>query len=444
MRGKWFCLSGTVLFLLAVNPGWCFAGKQSLQELIDQTPANGTLQLQDLTYTGNVVINKPIAIIGSAATHIKGDEKGNVIQIKEPGHGVRLENLRITHSSKSRNSEEEFSAVKVLSDRNVLKNLTISDSFHGIYLSYSDENEISKVKITGMGGGEIGGQGNGIQLIKSNRNKLNDTVISHSRDGIYFYYSNNNFVEKVDVSHTRYGLHYMYSDDNHFYHNHFRLNTGGAAIMHSKRIELLENEFSNHQGTRSFGLMLQSSDENIVKGNQFIHNQRGLYLDLAQKNKIIGNDFQANRIGVELWASSGGQIFSLNRFFRNTLPVITIGGQSNNMWSEGSKGNEWGETMPLFDLNQDNIGDIPVQYESSMAKLIEDQELVYLFFSSPSIFLYEKLNQFLHRQETVFVDYFPLMSDRKGSLPAEWFLLILSMPLMFMLWRIYGRRRKFR
>jgi nitrous oxidase accessory protein len=443
MRGKWFCLVGTALFLFAFQPDHIFAENQSLQELIDQTPSNGTLHLKDETYTGNVIISKPLTIIGSKNTHIRGDGKGNVILIKEPGHGVVLDTLRISHSSKSRNSEEEYSAIKVLSDRNVLRNLTISDSFHGIYLSFADENEISKVRISGMGGGEIGGQGNGIQLIKSHRNTLSDTDISHSRDGIYFYYANNNVVKKVNVTHTRYGLHYMYSDDNHFYNNHFSLNVGGAAIMHSKRIELIGNEFSYHQGGRAFGLMLQSSDENIVKDNQFIHNQRGLYLDLAQRNKITSNKFQANRIGVELWASSGGQVFSLNRFFRNTLPVITIGGQSNNMWSEDSKGNLWGETLPLFDLNQDQVGDIPVQYQSSLAKLIEDQELVHLFFASPSIFIYEKLNQFLHRQETVFVDNYPLTSDRKVSLHLEWILPLLVIPLLVILRMTYGKRREF-
>ncbi len=180
-----------------------------------------------------------------------------------------MENLKISHSSKSRNSEEEYSAIKVLSDRNVFKNLTISDSFHGIYLSYADENEISKVQITGMGRGEIAGQGNGIQLIRSHRNQLTDTVIRNSRDGIYFYYANDNLVKKVDVSQTRYGLHYMYSDNNHFFNNHFRHNIGGAAIMHSKGIELIGNEFSYHQGSRSFGLMLQASDENTVKDNHF-------------------------------------------------------------------------------------------------------------------------------------------------------------------------------
>ncbi len=69
----------------------------------------------------------------------------------------------------------------------------------------------------------------------------------------------------------------------------------------------------------------------------------------------------------------------------------------------------------MFDLNRDKIGDIPVQYKSSLAKLMEDQELVYLFLSSPSIFIYEKINQFLHRQEIVLEDPYPLMSDRQSD-----------------------------
>lgn len=439
---KWFWITGISLFLFTIYPSLLFSAENlSLQELIDQTPSQGTLHLENKTYNGNVVITKPITIIGTEKTHIKGDETGNVILIKEPGHGVRLENLKISHSSKSRNSEEEYSAVKVLSDRNVLKKLTISDSYHGIYLSYADDNDISKIRITGMDRGEIAGQGNGIQLIRSHQNQLTDTDIRNSRDGIYFYYANDNLVKKVNVSQTRYGLHYMYSDNNHFFYNHFRQNIGGAAIMHSKGIELIGNEFSYHQGSRSFGLMLQASNENKVKDNHFIHNQRGLYIDLSQNNKIIQNDFQQNRIGVELWASSSDQVFTLNRFFRNTLPVITIGGQSKNEWSADHKGNEWGNTIPLFDLNRDKIGDIPVQYKSSLAKLMEEQELVYLFLSSPSIFIYEKINQFLHKQETVFEDPYPLLSDRQSVDQVWWFILV---PFMFLFGKIYVQRRKLR
>lgn len=436
MRKNSVLITGMALFILSIFPSNYCAEDKTLQQLIDETPSNGTLLLQDKTYTGNIVISKPITIKGSNNTHIKGDGKGNVILIKEPGHGVRLENLKISHSSLSRNSLEEYSAVKVLSDRNVLKDLIISDSYHGIYLSGSNENDISEVHVTGVGEGEIGGQGNGIQLIRSHRNKLTDTDIQYSRDGIYFYYANDNVVENTKVSHTRYGLHYMYSDNNRFYNNSFSLNTGGAAIMESKNIELIGNEFSYHQGTRAFGLMIQASNDNKIKDNRFFYNQRGIYFDLSQHNDVISNDFHQNRIGVELWASSSNQTFSLNRFNNNTIPVITVGGQSKNEWSLDQKGNQWGNTIPLLDLNRDGIGDIPVHYKSSLAKLIEDQELVYLFLQSPALMIYEKINQFLHKQEIVFEDHYPLMGNRRTSIGMAWVLVI---PLIFIFWT-YVRR----
>src|SRR5690606_13771390 len=118
------------------------------------------------------------------------------------------------------------------------------------------------------------------------------------------------------------------------------LNTGGAAIMESKNIELIGNEFSYHQGTRAFGLMIQASNDNKIKDNRFFYNQRGIYFDLSQHNDVISNDFHQNRIGVELWASSSNQTFSLNHFNNNTIPVITVGGQSKNEWSLDQKGNQ--------------------------------------------------------------------------------------------------------
>ncbi|GAX91393.1 nitrous oxide reductase family maturation protein NosD [Effusibacillus lacus] len=391
--------------------------ESSLQSQVDQTPENGVLELSGQTYTGNIVITKPLVVKGSEGTVVRGDGTGNVITIKAPG--VRLENLRIEHGGFSRNSEEEYAAVKVLSDRNLLKNLVISDSFHGIYLYYANENTIENVDVTGMSGNEIAGQGNGIQFIHSHGNKLTHSRIRGSRDGIYFYYSDRNRVEANTISQTRYGLHYMYSNDNAFSDNRFTKNTGGAAIMVSRRIRLHRNEFSFHQGPQAFGILLQESKDVEMRENRFFQNLRGLYLENSQGSRIHNNHFVHNRVGVELWASASQQVFSQNRFYKNTAPVIAVGGQSTASWSENGKGNDWGKDIPVLDLDRDGIGDHPVSYKSSLYKLVQENELAYLFLKSPAITVYEKMGQVLNRQEVMFEDPHPL-PGRKPEAPALW------------------------
>lgn len=389
------------------------SAETSLQTLIDQTPENGVLRLSDQVYKGNLLITKPLTIIGVDNSVIEGDGSGNVITIKAPN--VRLEHLKIRHSSISLNSQEEYAAIKVNSDHNQLKHLEISDSYHGINLQYSNGNTVEDVTVYGLGGQEIAGQGNGIQLDYSNDNKILNNHIQETRDGIYFYYAENNHVEGNDISLTRYGLHYMYSDHNRFYKNRFHRNTGGAAIMHSKDLLLSDNEFSFHQGTRSFGMMLQASDDNVIVKNRFLQNQRALYLDQAVRNRFEENQFHHNQVGVELWASSSDQVFTKNVFTDNVSPVITIGGQARNEWSENGVGNDWGRSFPLLDVDQNGIGDSPVRYQSSLYQLLEKQELTYLFLNSPAIMMYEKMNQLLHNQEVMFEDNDPIVHHQKNS-----------------------------
>lgn len=413
----WALIIGMTLYSYSAH------ADSSAQQLIDQTPINGVLTLKDQTYVGNVVIDKPITVRGTAGTIIRGDGTGNVITIKSPN--VRLENLTVTNSSFDRNSAEEFAGIKVMTDHNVLKDLVITHSYHGVYLSQAHHNEVIGVDVTGLKAKEIAGQGNGIMVYYSNHNMIKDSRIKNSRDGIFFDHGDDNQVINNRVSHTRYGLHYMYSNRNRLTGNSFTANTGGATLMHSIGTELENNQFALNQGTRAFGLMLQSCDDTIVKNNQFFQNQRALYIDQSQNNRLEKNRIFQNQVGVELWASSMNQIFTQNQIQHNTAPVITIGGKSPNQWSENGAGNDWGSDFPLLDLDQNGIGDYPVEYKSSLNKLMEENELVYLFLDSPAIDIYELIGKFLFQQETMLEDPHPIVNKQPISV-LPWVLMLLA------------------
>ncbi len=408
----------SIMIVLLVSFGFATAAnaEADLQQLIDETPAGGELILEAKEYAGNVIISRPITITGKKGTVIRGSEAGNVLAVE--ADGTVLQQLYIKETGYDRNSGEEYAAIKLKSDSNTVKDITITDSFHGIYLSQSHENTVQNVTITGMNNGEIGGQGNGIHLYYSNGNKLINNKIEGTRDGIFFDYSNENRVIGNKISHTRYGLHYMYSNDNTFLKNIFTYNIGGAAVMHSDGIELKENEFSLNQGTRSFGLLLQSSNRNNVEGNTFFQNQRGLFIDQSTNNRITDNEIFQNQVGIELWSSSRDQIFTKNRFTGNTAEVITLGGDASNKWSDNGEGNYWGNQR-LFDLDQDGVGDRPIEYKSAIYQLIEENELAYLFLKSPAIGVFEKMNEIVSKQKVMVVDEHPLI-HREGKGLVAW------------------------
>jgi nitrous oxidase accessory protein len=384
---------------------------ENLQAIIDSMKEGAVLKLENKTYAGNIVINKPLTMIGEAKTVIKGDGTGNVISVKAPH--VKLSQLTVTGGSMDRNSSEEYAAIKIYTDDNVVEHVTIRDSFHGVYLSKAHENTIRYADIKGMGKGEIAAQGNGIHVFYANDNLLEHNTVDGTRDGMFFDYANRNKSYDNNITNTRYGLHYMYSDENIFKRNVFTMNTGGAAVMNSNHLKLEDNQFIINYGNQSFGLLLLQANDNDISNNTFYMNQRGLYIDQATRNTFKSNRIIQNQIGIELWASSNEQTFTLNRISENTIPAVTLGGNSeNNAWSKDGKGNDWGEGFPLTDLNQDGIGDFPVIYHSSLHQLIEEQELTNLFLKSPAISIYEKINATLKDDEVMFQDSHPLAAAK--------------------------------
>jgi nitrous oxide reductase family maturation protein NosD len=399
--------------IFIVNPEKNSAA-ENLQAMIDSLEEGAVLKLEDRIYKGNIVIKKPMTIIGSEKTVIKGDGTGNVISIKAPN--VTIKKLTVTNSSMNRNSSEEYAGIKIHSNENVVEHVTITDSFHGIYLSQAHDNKITNVTIKGKGKGEIAAQGNGIHVYYANKNLLTHNTIEGTRDGMFFDYANKNESYQNNISKTRYGLHYMYSDENIFKNNTFTMNTGGAAVMNSNHLLLEDNHFIVNYGNQSFGLLLLQANDNQIKNNTFYMNQRGIYIDQATRNSIQGNKISQNQIGIELWASSNEQTFTENLITENTIPAVTIGGSGeNNFWSHEGKGNDWGNSFPLTDLNQNGIGDFPITYRSSLYQLLEDQELSYLFLKSPALGIYEKMNAVLGDEKVMFNDPHPLAAAKGTS-----------------------------
>lgn len=403
----------SILMLLSVWLSTAAAQSGELQKLVDQATPGSTIKLEARVYQGNTVINKPLQIIGQPGTVLQGDHTSNVVRITAPR--VTLDTMAVQGSGKDRNTSEEQAGVRVMAAAPTLKNLTLSDNYHGIYLNTNANHAtIQNCHITGIKVDSEGAQGNGITIIRGSHQKiLNNTVIG-TRDGIFFEYSSFDEIRGNKISRVRYGLHYMYSNDNVFSDNSFSGNMGGAAIMHSERLLLENNEFSFNQGSRSFGLILQGSRDITIRNNAFHLNERGLYIEQSTQSRIEGNTFFRNGVGVEVWSSSSSQVFTRNEFDTNTADAVLVGGKSNNQWSLNGEGNYWNK--PAIDLDQNGIADSPMEYQSALGRLIEQNELAYLFISSPALAIFEKTNQIFGQQDTRVTDNYPLLHRQQINL----------------------------
>ena len=399
------------LMCLALPVPHGFAESDSLQQLIEETPEGGTLHLEGVTYNGNIEIKKPITITGTDGTHIKGDGTASVIEVE--AEQVAIENVHVSNSGMDQSSDEEYTGIRVMASDATIRNVKITDVYHGIYLTRADNTTIDETTIIGQASESLAKQGNGIHIIRSVNNTITNNNIEYTRDGIYIEYANGNEITGNTVQHARYGLHYMYSDYNNFYENHFTGNIGGAAIMQSDHITIENNHFSYNQGSRAFGLLLQSSNNIEVKDNEFFLNHRGLSLDMSTNNRIEENHFFKNEIGVELWTSSTAHVLVKNHFKQNQLDVLTLGGKSFNDWFENGEGNYW--DTPMIDLDHDGISDHPHQSTSALANLIEDNELTYRFLHSPAIQMYETMNAMTSSQQVMAEDDYPLTPETNDA-----------------------------
>lgn len=433
MKDKLLIIYLVGIFCLLLPVSTTFAKSNDLQKMIDETPAGEVLELEAKIYEGNIRIAKPITIIGQEGTRIKGDGTASVIEIESDD--VTLDTLYVSHSGMDQSSGEEFSGIRVMANSAILKNIKMTDVFHGILISRVQDTVIENAHIIGHHSESLASQGNGITIKRAKHTTITNSYIEKTRDGIYVEYADNNIITNNKATETRYGLHYMYSNYNTIENNEFVRNVGGAAIMHSDHITLKNNTFSYNQGSRSFGLIIQSSRDLEVKENQFFLNQRGLYLEQSTSNRIEENEFFKNQIGIELWTSSTAHTFIKNKFGNNNMDVVTIGGVSLNEWHESGVGNYW--DVPLVDLDQNGVGDQTYQYSSAIGNLLEENELAYLFLNSPALRIYEMINTITSDKKIMAEDLHPLVQKQVEI--NMWLIL----PLLFIVASlIYVRKRR--
>ena len=100
--------------------------------------------------------------------------------------------------------------------------------------------------------------GNAIHLWYCKNITITGNHAERHRDGIYLEFVDNSVVENNHViNNLRYGLHFMFSDNDQYINNRFLSNGAGVAVMFSKTIKMVNNEFSNNWGSSSYGLLLK-------------------------------------------------------------------------------------------------------------------------------------------------------------------------------------------
>ena len=373
-----------ILFLLLINlvvtPET--AGQvASLQELIDQTPAGGTVPLEPGIYTGPAIIEKAIILDGNGQVTIDGLGKGSVLLLK--ADGVVVENMIITNSGDSHDQVD--AGILVRSSRNRIRNNKIENTLFGIDLQEAHENLIIGNEISSKNF-PLGLRGDGIRGWASHRNIFRRNRIHDSRDMV-IWYSNDNVIEENEGWNNRYSLHFMYAGGNTVRKNTYHHNTVGIFMMYSRDVTVEQNTVRYSLGGTGVGIGFKEVDNMTVRNNKIVYCTAGLYFDLSpyqpdRYNFIKANIIAYNVVGVDFNSTLSRNIFKGNAFIDN-LETIRVHGQgvaSENHW----EGNYYSD-YEGFDRDRDGYGDFIHNHDIYLDTLWMSNDWMLLFSGSPVV-----------------------------------------------------------
>ena len=339
--------SKAYLFFLLLCP---FAWGQTLQQLIDATPAGDTLVVNRHYSEYDVTITQPIVLLGRGGQLDAGHKGGGFI-VQSDGveiSGMHIVNIKVSHT-------QNIAAIYLdkASDF-VLKNNWISDAFFGILIEKSGGGEVFGNTISGVNTVQHRA-GNGIHGWYCSGLKITDNTLFAMRDGIYFeFVSDSQIKGNLAQDNLRYGLHFMFSNKNSYVDNIFDHNGSGVAVMFSSAVKMQGNTFSNAWGAHAYGLLLKEVTNSFLINNRFVGNTIAIQAEGLEKIDYRSNDFIGNGWAVKFRGACYTNVFTANNFIDNSYDIAYSGAVHNNEM----QGNYWSKYRG-YDLDHDKRGDIP-------------------------------------------------------------------------------------
>jgi len=249
----------------------------------------------------------------------------------------------------------EVAAIRVRNSKQIsISNNKITNCFFAIYLENASYTAVTENQINGFSKDEAKA-GNGIHAWKGHHLTIRNNRITQHRDGIYFEFIDDSEIsENNSHSNLRYGLHFMFSNRDSYQKNTFKDNGAGVAVMFSRQIIMIQNNFIHNWGGASYGLLLKEISDGSISENYFHQNTIGILAEGANRLKIEKNQFTLNGTAINMKGNCLDNEVLKNNFLANTFEVVTNSKYSNNLFSK----NYW-STYSGYDLNRDGYGDVP-------------------------------------------------------------------------------------
>ncbi len=329
----------------------------ALQDLIDAAPDGADIVPPAGTYTEQLVITRPVVIDGRNGVVIDGGGEGTIVTLDTDG--VTLKNLTIRNSGRLHNKVD--AGLRVNSNFNVIRDVTIENALFGVDLNQADNNVFRRVHISSKDM-SMGLRGDSMRIYYSNNNVVEDSLIEEARD-VVIWYSQNNTFRRNTIRNSRYGIHFMYAHENKVENNEISDCVVGVFLMYANNTVVRENKILRAWGASGVGVGFKESSGAVIERNDIIGNATGIYLDPSPWDPDMDNNFNDNVIayngmGIEFHTDWTGNHFRRNAMMSN-FTQVSVRGRGTAL-REGWEGNYW-DDYAGFDKDQDAMGDVPYE-----------------------------------------------------------------------------------
>ncbi len=325
---------------------------KSIKEAISKAKPHDIILIKKGVYKEyNIIIDKPLTLLGENYPIIDGENKGEIISIH--ADSVTVDGLHIKNVGTS--YTEDYAAIRVVKRRDfVIQNLKLERLFFGIYLEKANHGKVLNNEVLGDAVEEYN-SGNGIQLWYCKNIEIDGNTVMNVRDGIYLEFSDFcKITNNVSKDNVRYGLHFMFSNDDLYENNRFESNGAGVAVMFSKRIKMYGNVFKDNWGSASYGVLLKEINDSEIIGNTFDGNTIGINIEGTNRIIYKNNDFKGNGWAIKFRGACYANSFSHNNFLYNSFDLAYNSKLNDNKFDH----NYW-SSYAGYDLDKDGEGDVP-------------------------------------------------------------------------------------
>lgn len=357
--------------------------EKNLRQAIQQAKPGDTLLIKKGLYKeGNIVISKPLCLLGVEAPVLDGENKNEILTLT--GKNIIIKGIHFYNAGYS--SINDFAAIKIIDATGIsIENNTIINAAFAIHFSNSTNSVVRNNSIRGTNKSEHS-SGNGIHLWKCDGMLIENNQVQGHRDGIYFEFVTGSVIRKnVSELNIRYGLHFMFSHNDTYLGNTFQNNGAGVAVMYSKNVRMENNLFDKNWGASAYGILLKDISNSHIINNQFIKNTVAIHMEGSSRIEISNNVFKANGWAIKVQASCDDNSFHHNNFFANSFDVATNGTMSLNKFY-----NNYWDKYEGYDMNKDGIGEVPYHPVSMYAMVVEQNPTTLLLMRSFMVSLLDK------------------------------------------------------